>query len=81
MNPTKFLPGRDFGESHVWQACTRLMDWLVEDHGCTQRMAYLLLGVKPDFHVNAYQMALIGKLHYTEGAEILRTSLPRSAAT
>jgi hypothetical protein len=52
------------------------MDWLVEDHGCTQRMAYLLLEVNPDFHVNVYQMALIGKLQYTVGAEILRTSLP-----
>ena len=54
------------------------MEWLVEDYGCSQRMAYLLLGINPDFHINVYQMAPLGKLQYTAGAEILKKSLPAS---
>ena len=68
-------------EEAVWRASIRLMEWLVEDYGCTQREAYLLLGVNPDFHINVYQMALIGKLQYTVGAEILKTCLPSSKNT
>jgi len=40
------------------------------------RAAYLLLGVNPDFRVNVYQMAPIGKLQYTVGAELFKTCLP-----
>jgi amidase len=63
-------------EEAVWRACFQLMEWLVLDYGCTQRMAYLLLGVNPDFRINVYQMAPIGKLQYTAGAEIARNLLP-----
>ena len=64
-------------EEAVWRASIQLMGWLTEDYGCSQRQAYLLLGVNPDFRINVYQMALIAKLQYTVGAELLRSSLPR----
>ena len=63
-------------EEAVWRAGIQLMQWLREDYGCSQRQAYLLLGVNPDFRINVYQMALIGKLQYTVGAEIRKRSLP-----
>jgi len=63
-------------EEAVWRASIQLMEWLIEDYGCSQRMAYLLLGVNPDFHINVYQMAPIGRLQYTAGAEILKKCLP-----
>jgi amidase len=63
-------------EEAVWRASIQLMEWLVEDYGCSQRMAYLLLGVNPDFRVNVYQMAPIASLQYTAGAEILKKSIP-----
>ena len=64
-------------EEAVLRASIQLMEWLVADHHCSQREAYLLLGVNPDFRINVYQMAPIGKLRYTVGAEILKSSLPR----
>lgn len=63
-------------EEAVWRASIQLMGWLTEDYGCSQRQAYLLLGVNPDFRINVYQMALIAKLQYTVGAELLKRSLP-----
>jgi len=63
-------------EEAVWRASFQLMEWLMVDYGCSQRMAYLLLGVNPDFRINVYQMALIGKLQYTAGAEIPKHLLP-----
>ena len=51
------------------------MEWLIDEYRCSPRQAYLLRGVNPDFHVNVYQMALIGKLQYTVGAEISKQSL------
>jgi amidase len=66
-------------EEAVWQASIQLMEWLVAEHGCCQREAYLLLGVNPDFHIHVYQMAAIDKLRYTVGAEILKRSLPQQA--
>lgn len=63
-------------EEAVWRASFQLMEWLVKDYGCSQRQAYLLLGVNPDFRVNVYQMAPIGKLQYTVGAELFKGSLP-----
>jgi acetamidase/formamidase len=64
-------------EEAVWRASIQLMEWLIADYGCSQREAYLLLGVNPDFRVNVYQMALIGNLQYTVGAEIFNRCLPR----
>lgn len=66
-------------EDAVWRASIQLMEWLVKDYGCSQRAAYLLLGVNPDFRVNVYQMAPIGKLQYTVGAELSKTCLPPCA--
>jgi len=66
-------------EEAVWRASIQLMEWLIADYGCSQREAYLLLGVNPDFRVNVYQMALIGNLQYTVGAEMLKRCLPRLA--
>jgi acetamidase/formamidase len=63
-------------EEAVWRASIQLMRWLMADYGCSQRQAYLLLGVNPDFRINVYQMALMAKLQYTVGAEILKRSLP-----
>ncbi len=63
-------------EEAVWRASIQLMEWLMADHGCSQRMAYLLIGVNPDFRVNVYQMAPIANLQYTAGAEILKKSIP-----
>jgi len=65
-------------EEAVWQASIRLMRWLIEDYGCSQRQAYLLVGINPDFRINVYQMALVSRLQYTVGAEILKKSLPHS---
>ena len=64
-------------EEAVWRASIQLMEWLVADYHCSPRDAYLLLGINPDFRVNVYQMALMGKLQYTVGAEISRRSLPQ----
>jgi hypothetical protein len=66
-------------EEAVWRASIQLMEWLVRDFGCSQRQAYLLLGVNPDFRVNVYQMALMGKLQYTVGAELFKSCLPGGA--
>ncbi len=62
-------------EEAVWRASIRLMDWMVEDYGCSQRGAYLLLGINPDFHVNVYQMAPLDRIQYTVGAELLKKCL------
>jgi acetamidase/formamidase len=67
-------------EEAVWRASIQLMGWLMEDYGCSQRQAYLLLGVNPDFRINVYQMALMAKLQYTVGAELLKRSLPHATA-
>jgi amidase len=64
-------------EEAVWRASIWLMEWLMEEYAYSQRQAYLLLGVNPDFRINVYQMALIGRLQYTVGAEILKKCLAR----
>ena len=56
------------------------MEWLMADYGCSQRMAYLLLGINPGFRINVYQMALIGRLQYTAGAEIPKYLVPGTRA-
>lgn len=63
-------------EEAVTKASLQLMEWLVQGYGCSQREAYLLLGVNPDFRVNVYQMHAIGRLQFTAGAEIMKGSLP-----
>lgn len=63
-------------EEAVTRASLQLMEWLVQGYGCSQREAYLLLGVNPDFKVNVYQMAAVGRLQFTAGAEIMKVTLP-----
>src|SRR2546425_4650025 len=67
-------------EEAVWRASFQLMEWLMADYGCSQRMAYLLLGINPGFRINVYQMALIGRLQYTAGAEIPKYLVPGTKA-
>jgi amidase len=62
-------------EEAVWRASLQLMEWLIDEYQCSPRKAYLLLGINPDFRVNVYQMALMGKLQYTVGAEISKKCL------
>jgi acetamidase/formamidase len=62
-------------EEAVWRASIQLMEWLIDEYQCSPRKAYLLLGVNPDFRINVYQMALMGKLQYTVGAEISKACL------
>jgi acetamidase/formamidase len=62
-------------EEAVWRASIQLMEWLIDEYRCSPRKAYLLLGISPDFHVNVYQMALMGRLQYTVGAEISKQCL------
>ena len=62
-------------EEAVWRASIQLMQWMIDEYECSPRKAYLLIGVNPDFRVNIYQMALIGKLQYTVGAEIPKQCL------
>jgi acetamidase/formamidase len=62
-------------EEAVWRASLQLMEWLVDEYGCSPRKAYLLLGINPDFRINVYQMVLVGKLQYTVGAEIAKNCI------
>ena len=63
-------------EEAVSRASIQLMQWLIDDYGCSQRQAYLLDGINPDFRINVYQMARVARLQYTVGAEILKRLLP-----
>ena len=54
----------------IRQAFFWLVDWLVEDHGFSQRDAALQMGANPDVRINVYQMVLVGRLSYTVGVEI-----------
>jgi len=57
-------------EVAVENAILNLMSWLVEDHGFTQKEAYLHAGLNPDFRINVYQMARCDNLEFTVGAEL-----------
>ena len=51
-------------------AVENLLSWMVDDYGLEAREAYLMTSVNPDFRINVYQMADVGRLRYTVGAEI-----------
>ncbi len=57
-------------EEAVKLAVFDLMEWMVTEYGVSKREAYLHTTINPDFRINVYQMAPIGKLRYTVGAEI-----------
>lgn len=57
-------------EIAVETAITRLMEWLIEEHGYTPRDAYFLVSTCPDMRVNVYQMCRLGTLNYVAGAEL-----------
>ena len=57
-------------EDAVVGAVENLLGWMVDDYGLGAREAYLMTSINPDFRVNVYQMAKVGRLRYTVGAEI-----------
>lgn len=62
-------------EAAVEAAIRGLMDWLVADYAVPKRDAYLLMSVHPDLRVHVYQMARIGRLMFTAGAEFPKRAL------
>ena len=62
-------------EEAVHNAIVNLMSWMVEEYGVSELDAYTHMSVNPDFRVNVYQMARVGRLRFTAGAEIPRRYL------
>ena len=62
-------------EEAVHNAIVNLMSWMVEEYGVSEMDAYTHMSVNPDFRVNVYQMARVGRLRFTAGAEIPRRYL------
>ena len=62
-------------EEAVHNAIVNLMAWMVEEYGVSELDAYTHMSVNPDFRVNVYQMAHVGRLRFTAGAEIPRRYL------
>ena len=62
-------------EDAVHNAIVNLMAWMVEEYGVSELDAYTHMSVNPDFRVNVYQMARVGRLRFTAGAEIPRRYL------
>ncbi|MDH7500229.1 MAG: acetamidase/formamidase family protein, partial [candidate division NC10 bacterium] len=56
-------------EHAVTKAAFLLMEWLVEEHGMSQRDAYLQIAVNPGLRVHIYQMIPEMPLSYTVGME------------
>jgi amidase len=59
-------------EDAVTKAAFLLMEWLVEEHGMSQRDAYMQLSVNPGVRVHVYQMTPDMPLLYTVGVEFPR---------
>ena len=62
-------------EDAVHNAIVNLMAWMVEEYGVSELDAYTHMSVNPDFRINVYQMARVGRLRFTAGAEIPRRYL------
>ena len=62
-------------EDAVHNAIVNLMSWMVEEYGVSELDAYTHMSVNPDFRINVYQMARVGRLRFTAGAEIPRRYL------
>ena len=62
-------------EEAVHNAIVNLMSWMVEEYGVSELDAYTHMSVNPDFRINVYQMARVGRLRFTAGAEIPRRYL------
>ena len=62
-------------EEAVHNAIVNLMAWMVEEYGVSELDAYTHMSVNPDFRVNVYQMARVGRLRFTAVAEIPRRYL------
>ena len=56
-------------EDAVEQAIDNLMEWMIEDYNMKPRDAYVLITINPEFRINVYQMAKLGRIQYTVGAE------------
>jgi len=64
------------------RAATRLlMEWLVEDHGLSEKQAYWLVAVNPDFRIVIGNMIGFELMQYTVTAEISKRSLARAPRT
>jgi acetamidase/formamidase len=62
-------------EEAVQTATINLMEWMIEEYGFTPQEAYCLISTCPDFTINVYQMAKVGKLSYVAGAELSKQYL------
>lgn len=62
-------------EDAVNSAIVNLIEWLVTEYNWNARDAYILISVSSDFRINIYQMAKLGHLQYTVGAEIPKAYL------
>lgn len=63
---------------HAAQAAARhLLTWLVDEHGFSQREAYLTAGLCPEFRLRVYQMTAIEELRYAVGASVPRAAVER----
>lgn len=66
-------------EQAVFAATIHLMEWLMKDFGLTEEEAFLQVEVNPEFRINVYQCVRLGRLNFTVGAELPKTSLPEPA--
>ena len=62
-------------EDAVESAIINLMEWMVTEYSIADRDAYMHTYINPEFRINVYQMAPLGSLQYTAGAEIPRRYL------
>ena len=58
-------------------AARHLLTWLVDEHGFSQREAYLTAGLCPEFRLRVYQMTAIEELRYVVGASVPRAAVER----
>lgn len=57
-------------EHAVTTATRLLMEWLVEDYGCTEEEAYFLVDINPDFRITVGVMVTYDPILYTVSAEV-----------
>jgi acetamidase/formamidase len=62
-------------EAAAHGAARHLMSWLCDEYGFSQRDAYLIVGLHPDFRFSIYQMTAIEELRFVVGASLPREYL------
>jgi acetamidase/formamidase len=65
-------------EDAIRSATRLLMEWLVEDFSLTEKQAYWLVAVNPDFRIVIGNMVNFEQIQYTVTAEISKASLERA---